>query len=57
MRGNRGGGNAVLACTGFRDDARLFHLRGEKTLADGVINFVRAGVEEVFAFEVDPWAA
>jgi len=49
MRGNGGGGYAMLARAGFGDDARLAHLCGEKALADGVVDFVRAGVEQVFA--------
>src|SRR5882762_11414753 len=57
MRGDGGGGDAVLACACFRDDARLFHLQGEDALADGVVDFVRAGVEKVFAFEIDARAA
>ena len=57
MRGDGGGGDAVLACAGFRDDARLAHFYGEQALADGVIDFVRAGVEQVFALEVDARAA
>ena len=46
MRGDGGGGDAVLAGSGFRDDARLFHLYREQALADGVVDFVRAGVEQ-----------
>ena len=57
MRGDGGGGDAVLARSGFRDDARLAHLCGEKALANGVVDFVRAGVEQVFALEVDARAA
>ncbi len=38
---------------GFRDDARLAHFYGEQALADGVIDFVRAGVEEILALEVN----
>jgi len=57
MRGNSGGGDAMLARAGFRDDARLFHLNGKKALADGVVDFVRAGVEKIFALEVDARAA
>ncbi len=49
MRGDGGGGDAVLACSGFRDDARLFHLHCEQALPDGVVDFVRAGVQQVFA--------
>jgi hypothetical protein len=40
----------VLACAGFGDDAGLAHAAGEEDLADGVVDFVGAGVEEVFAF-------
>ena len=57
MRGDSGGGDAVLACAGFRDDARLAHFYGEQALADGVIDFVRAGVEQIFALEVNARAA
>ena len=57
MRGDGGGGDAVLACAGFRDDARLAHFHGEQALADGVIDFVRAGVEQIFALEVNARAA
>ncbi len=57
MRGDGGAGDAVLAGAGFRDDARLVHFYGEQALADGVVDFVRAGVEQVFALEVDARAA
>jgi len=32
-------------------------LYGEEALADGVVDFVRAGVEEVFALEINARAA
>ena len=57
MRGDGGGGDAVLAGAGFGDDAGLAHFDGEQALADGVVDFVRAGVEEIFALEVDARAA
>src|SRR6202022_2084219 len=57
MRGNGGGGDAVLTRAGFSDDAGLAHFHREKTLADGVIDFVRAGVEKIFAFEIAARAA
>ena len=57
MRGDGGAGDAVLAGAGFGDDARLAHFYGEQALADGVVDFVRAGVEEIFALEVDARAA
>src|SRR5690242_5906569 len=57
MRGDGSGSDAVLARAGFRNDARLAHLHSQKTLANGVIDFVRAGVEQVLALEVDARAA
>ena len=52
-----GGGDAVLAGAGFGDDAGFVQVFGEEDLADGVVDFVGAGVVEVFAFEVDAGAA
>ena len=52
-----GGGDAVLAGSGFGDDAVLAHAAREKGLADAVVDFVGSGVEEVFALEVDAGAA
>ncbi len=57
MRGDARGCDAVLARAGFRDDARLAHFFREQALANGVVDFVRAGVEQVFALEVDAGAA
>ena len=51
--GGGGGADAVLAGAGFGDDAFFAHAEGEEGLADGVVDFVGAGVGEVFAFEVD----
>ena len=48
-----GGGDAVLAGAGFGDDALLAHAQGEQGLAEGVVDFVGAGVVEVFALEPD----
>jgi len=42
---------------GFGDDARLAHFFREQALADGVVDFVRAGVEQIFALEADAGAA
>ena len=53
MRGDGGGRNAVLARAGFGDDARLAHFHREQTLTDRVVDFVRAGVQQVFALEID----
>jgi hypothetical protein len=40
----------MLACTGFGDDALFAHSDRKEGLAEGVVNFVRAGVVEVFPF-------
>ena len=52
-----GGGDAVLAGAGFRDDAFLAHAHSKERLAEAVVDFVRAGVEQVFALEIDVCAA
>jgi hypothetical protein len=52
-----GGGHAVLARAGFGDDARLAHAFGDERLADGVVDLVRAGVEQVLALEINFRAA
>src|SRR5689334_11337342 len=49
--------NAVLARAGFRDDALLVHATRQQHLADRVVDFVRAGVKQIFAFQVDGCAA
>ena len=47
----------MLAGAGFGNDAGLAHAAGEEDLADAVVDLVGAGVEEVFALEVDLRAA
>jgi hypothetical protein len=49
-RGGRGR-DAVLPGAGFRDHARLAHAARQQTLADGIVDLVRAGVQQVLAFE------
>jgi hypothetical protein len=51
------GSDTVLARTCFGHYALLVHAAGEQYLADRVVYFVRASVEEVFAFEIDLRAA
>ena len=46
-------GNAVLPRTGLRDDPALAHALREEHLAERVVELVRAGVQQVLAFEVD----
>ncbi len=55
--GGGGGADAMLAGAGFGDDAFFAHAEGEEGLADGVVDFVGAGVGEVFALEEDFGAA
>jgi len=52
-RRDRGRGDAVHAGAGLGDHALLAHAAGEQRLADGVVDFVRAGVVQVLAFQVD----
>lgn len=52
-----GGGDTMLAGAGFGDDPFFAHAEGEEGLSDGVIDFVGAGVIDVFAFEPDLGAA
>jgi hypothetical protein len=47
----------MLARTGFGDDAALAHAHRQQALAQPVIDFVRTGVEQVFALQVDARAA
>ncbi len=56
-RADGGGGDAVLAGAGFGDDALLAHAPREQRLAEAVIDFVRAGVQQVLALDVDLRAA
>ncbi len=56
-RRDRGGGDSVLARSGFSDDAALPHAHGQQTLPQAVVDLVRAGVEQVFPLDVDARAA
>jgi hypothetical protein len=56
-RRHGGGGHAMLAGAGFRDDPRLAHALGEQDLADAVVDLVRAGVVQLVALEIDLRAA
>ena len=52
-RADRGAGYAVLSGSGLGDNAALAHAPGKQSLAKGIVDFVRAGVAQVFALEVD----
>src|SRR6185437_6457329 len=47
----------MLAGAGFSDDPLFSHPAGEQDLAEHVVDFVRAGVVELLALEIDPGAA
>ena len=57
QRANRCRGDAVLAGAGFGDDALLAHAPRQQSLAERVVDLVRAGMQKVFAFQVDFGAA
>ena len=57
QRADRSRGDAVLSGAGFGDDAALAHAFGQQSLSQAVVDFVRAGVEQVFALEIDFRAA
>ena len=43
----------MLSGSGFGDDPLLAHALYQQGLAEAVVDFVGAGVEEVFALEID----
>ena len=55
--GPYGGRYPVLSGPRFGHDAGLAHFYRQQTLANGVVNFVRAGVQQIFAFQINPGAA
>src|ERR1022692_2103912 len=57
QRAYGGRGDAVLSRPGFGDDAALSHAFGQQSLSETVVDFVRAGVKEIFALEIDFRAA
>ena len=57
QRADRGGGHAVLARAGLGDDALLAHAPRQQRLAQAVVDLVRAGVQQVFALEINLRAA
>ena len=50
-------GHAVLPRAGLGDDAALAHALREQRLAQAVVDLVRAGVQQVFALDVNARAA
>ena len=53
QRADGGGGDAMLARAGLGDDALLAHAARQQRLAEAVVDLVRAGVQQVFALEID----
>src|SRR5487761_1734848 len=51
MGAGGGGGDTVLAGAGLGDDPQLAHAPGKEHLAEGVVDLVGAGVEQVLALE------
>jgi len=52
-RADGSGGNAMLSRAGLGDDAPLAHPPRQHSLAQRVVDLVRAGVQQVLALEVD----
>jgi hypothetical protein len=52
-RTHGGGGDAVLASAGLGDDALFAETLGEQDLAEGVVDLVSTGVQQILALEVD----
>ena len=43
----------MLAGASFRDDAPLAHAHRQQRLSQAVVDLVRAGMQQVFALEID----
>src|SRR6266545_2968302 len=54
---HRGGRDTMLARAGLGDDPGLAHTFGQQPLAERVVDFMRAGMRQVLALEVDLRAA
>ena len=52
-----GGGHAVLPGAGFRDNPALAHAPRQQPLAEAVVDLVRSGMQQIFAFEINPCSA
>jgi len=45
--------DAVLTCACLGNDALFLHAARQQSLAQGIVDFVRAGMEKIFAFQVN----
>ncbi len=57
QRAHRRRGDSMLARAGFRDDPLLAHAPREQRLSKTVVDFVRAGVQQIFALQINLRAA
>ena len=57
QRADSRGRDTMLTRARLRDDAPLAHARGEQALAERVVDFVRAGVKQIFALKKNARAA
>jgi hypothetical protein len=45
----------MLTGTGFSNDPLLAHAQGQQSLTEGIVNFVRTRVIEIFTLQPDAW--
>ena len=53
QRADGGGGHAMLSGAGLRDDTMLAHALNQQRLSQTVVDLVRAGVQQIFALEIN----
>ena len=52
QRTGGGGGDAMLASTGFGNNFGFTHALGQKCLTDNIVDFMRAGMIQLITFEI-----
>jgi hypothetical protein len=52
---DRRSSHAMLTRTGFSNDPLLAHTQGQQSLTEGIVDFVRTGVVEVFTLQPNAW--
>src|SRR3989338_1024763 len=52
-RRHRSRGHAMLAGSGLSNKAALTHAQSQQGLADGIVDFMGSGMQEIFALKVD----
>src|SRR5712691_10010749 len=53
-RARHSGSNPVLSRPGFSNDPPLSHFLGQESLAESIVNLVRATMQEILSLQVDP---